>query len=91
MSEFGKHGVRCDGCGRVSNRKDGEMRDRKTGRLLERICSQGRNCEHDFCGDCHDSNPPPWSCPKCETRPANWADDVRYYYPELCEELGIEP
>jgi hypothetical protein len=69
MTAFGKivrgrSGSRCDGCGRISKDQDGYYVD-KTGRGGN-ISSKGRECNHDFCDQCEENNPPAPACPKCE-------------------------
>ena len=69
MTAFGKvirgrSGVRCDGCGRISNDRDGYYFDKKLGKGGT-ISSQGRECEHDFCKECEAKNQHPNKCPKC--------------------------
>ena len=49
MSAFGKRGVRCDGCGMISNRQDGEY---VIGNRVGYINCQGHNSNEDLCERC---------------------------------------
>lgn len=67
MSVFGRHGVRCDGCGRISNDQQGYYVDKHSG-WPGHINGHGRDCAHDYCSECEEKLPPGSACPKCGSR-----------------------
>jgi hypothetical protein len=67
MSQFGKKGVRCDDCGKISKAPLGEYtrQDKSAGY----ISSHGRNCPHDLCEECEEKLGPDYACPICGVKP----------------------
>lgn len=68
MSAFGKKGVRCDGCGKIANNRDGEYVVKGSPNACY-INSHGRDCPHDFCETCEEALAPDYACPKCGVKP----------------------